>query len=157
MIGYRLVSSTYDPVTVGSFLEARTIETNPNLNNQKIAEGMYFTPSKEEAVIFASKPHGHTYSHLLTCELVGISEQDVLDLIEAPNLITRWVRRSDYPTKKAATAAFCRDNGKKVVLWQSRSSQPSEIWKEMCLLLEYVPNTVQITHVEVLPLQIFRK
>lgn len=143
MTGYRLVNSVYDPVTAGVFLDRGSTESN-----QKIAEDMYFAPSREEALIFAKKPHGHTYSHLLTCELIGVSEQDVVDLVVSPNLIAQWARRPDYSTKKTATAAFCRDNSKKVIIWQSQSSQLSEIWTEICLLTEYIPNTVLITHVE---------
>ena len=143
MTGYRLVNSAYDPVTVGVFLDRGSTGSN-----QKIAEGMYFAPSREEALIFARKPHGHTYSHLLTCELIGVSEQDVVDLVVSPNLIAKWAQRPDYPTKKTAAAAFCRENSKKVIVWQSQSSQISEVWTEICLLTEYIPNAVRITHVE---------
>jgi hypothetical protein len=143
MTGYRLVNSVHDPVAVGAFLDRGSTKSK-----QKIAGGMYFAPSREDALIFANKSHGHTYSHLLTCELIGVSEQDVVDLVVSPNLIAHWVRRHDYPTRKTATAAFCRDNGKKVIIWQSQSSKLSETWTEICLLTEYIPNTVLITHVE---------
>jgi hypothetical protein len=143
MTGYRLVNSVHDPIAVGAFLDRGSTKSN-----QKIAEGMYFAPSREDALIFANKSHGHTYFHLLTCELIGVSEQDVVDLVVNPNLIAHWVRRRDYPTRKATTTAFCRDSGKKVIIWQSQPSQSSETWTEICLLTEYIPNTVLITHVE---------
>ena len=67
---FRLVHSAHDPVEKGAFLTRAS-----NHSHQKIADGIYFALSRDEALVFAKKPHGHTYSHLLTCDLLGVSEQ----------------------------------------------------------------------------------
>jgi hypothetical protein len=139
---FRLVHSAHNPVEKGAFLTRAS--TN---GHQKIADGIYFALSREEALIFAKKPHGHTYSHLLTCDLIGVSEQDVVNLVENENLIVKW-NRGRYPKMKDAAAAFCQQNKKKAILWRSQSSQECERWTELCLLTEHIPNTVLITDVE---------
>lgn len=141
MIVFRLVDSEHDSVREGEFL------TRPSSwSYQKIAEGMYFSLSKKDALIFAKKPHGHKYSHLLTCELIGVSDQDIVDLTRNENLITRW-NRGRLPRRDAAVA-FCREQNKKAILWRSQSSQESETWTELCLLTNHIPNTVRIITAE---------
>ena len=88
---FRLVHSAHDPVEKGAFLTRAS-----NHSHQKIADGIYFALSRDEALVFAKKPHGHTYSHLLTCDLLGVSEQDVVNLVENCNLIVKW-NRGRYP------------------------------------------------------------
>lgn len=138
----RLVHSAHDPVEKGAFLTRAS-----NHSHQKIADGIYFALSRDEALVFAKKPHGHTYSHLLTCDLFGVSEQDVVNLVDNCNLIVKW-NRGRYPKRRDAAAAFCRENKKKAILWRAQSSQESESWTELCLLAAHIPNTVLITDVE---------
>jgi len=57
---FRLVHSAHDPVEKGAFLTRTSSHSH-----QKIADGIYFALSRDEALIFAKKSHGHTYSHLL--------------------------------------------------------------------------------------------
>ena len=109
---FRLVHSAHDPVKKGAFLTRASTHSH-----QKIADGIYFALSKDEALIFAKKSHGHTYSHLLTCDLIGVSEQDVVNLVENENLLVKW-NRGRYPKRRDAAAAFCQ-NKKKAILWRA--------------------------------------
>jgi hypothetical protein len=141
MKAFRLVHSTHDPVAKEAFLTRAS-----NRSHQKIAEGMYFALSREDALVFAKKPHGHIYSHLLTCELIGLGQEDIVNLVEDENLIAKW-NRGRFKSRDAAVE-YCRENKKKAILWASKSSQKSQTWTELCLLAEHIPNTVRIIDVE---------
>jgi hypothetical protein len=143
---FRLVHRNYDPVEEGEFLTRSSC-----YSREKIAHGIYFTPSRDEALTFAKQPHRHTYSHLLTCSLVGVSLDDVVDLVADPNLIVKW-NRGRYPKRRDAAEAFCRENKKKAILWETARSQKFEGWTELCLLTEHIPNTVLIIGAEELEL-----
>ena len=109
---------------------------------------MYFAASREDALAFETKNHGHRYTHLLTCELEDMREEDFLDLIAEPNQIVR--QRSPGQSMRDAVRDLCRKNKKKGVIWQSPSSETSSGWKEICLLSDNIPMAVLIIDAEAL-------
>jgi hypothetical protein len=141
MKAFRLVSSDYDPITIGAYLERASTHSN-----QKLCDGMYFSTSREDALEFASKNHGHKYTHLLKCELTGMQECDFVDLIADPNQIVRQNRTGQ--SRRVATENFCRENHKKGVIWQSPSFESLPGWKEICLLPDHIQGSVLIEEVE---------
>jgi len=96
---------------------------------------------------FATKPHGHSYSHLLTCDLVGIGEIDIVDLVKYPNLIVKWAG-GRFQRRREAAKAFCQETNRKALLWKTEATQEDQTWTELCLLTDYIPDTVLITEVE---------
>jgi hypothetical protein len=74
MKAFRLVNCDHDPITVGAYLERASTHSK-----QKLCDGMYFSTSREDALEFAKKNHGHKYTHLLTCELRDMHESDFVD------------------------------------------------------------------------------
>jgi hypothetical protein len=109
---------------------------------------MYFATSREDALEFAKKDRGHSYTHLLTCELKDMQEGDFVDLVANPNQIVRQKRTGQ--NSRDATKDFCRENTKKGVIWQSVSSESLSGWKEICLLPEHIQQAVVIKEVEAL-------
>lgn len=141
MKAFRLVNCDHDPVSVGAYLERAS-----TYSNQKLCAGMYFATSRKDALEFAKKDHGHIYTHLLTCGLTDMDENDFVDLVADPNLIVRQNRTGQ--TRREATETFCRENNKKGVIWQSPPSASSRGWKELCLLPQHIQHSVLIREVE---------
>jgi hypothetical protein len=109
---YRLVNQEHDPIEVGSFL-TRTSDHS----RQKYAVGIYFALTREDALAFAKQDHGHTYTHLLTCRLKGVSESELVDLIADAKLISRFKtsEKASQPglTTRELNEKYCEIHGKK--------------------------------------------
>jgi hypothetical protein len=135
---YRLVDKKHDPIEVG-----KTLERCSDHSNQKLGEGIYFAPSRESALEFAKTKHHHTYAHLLTCRLEGITEMDFVDLSKDPHVIDN----SEFGslTHKMRNQKYCEKYSKKGIIWKAVSG-----WVEVCLFAEHVSHRVIIEAVEVL-------
>lgn len=133
---FRLVHEDHDPVTVGSQLFRIS-----DHSNQKIAKGMYFALTREDALEYARNVRKHEYSHLLTCRVNGVTRDDLIDLISDPNQIEKLKFTAPYNglTLRQRNAKYCEDHGKKGLLWKS-----SEGWREFCLLPAFVGDAVVI-------------
>ena len=106
---------------------------------------MYFAPSREDALEFVQKVQKHEYTHLLTCQLVGIRQDDLLDLIADPNLIAKAKRNPHYSklTKREVYPTYCEAHRKKGILWKATKG-----WRELCLLRAFAEGTVVIEATE---------
>lgn len=138
MKAFRLVDETHDPIKEGELL-TRTSDHS----HQKLADGMYFALSREAALSFATKPHGHRYTHLLYCDLDDIEMDDLWDEIVDPNRIARFKSQDESP--RQARARYGKENNKKGFIWQARGV---ESWTELCLLSEHVCKVVRIVESE---------
>ena len=134
---FRLVHENHDSIEVGSVL-TRTSDHS----NQKIAKGIYFAVSYEDALAFSKTNHGHTYTHLLTCRLQGIEASDVVDLAAEPNLILRFKSSSKPPTSnmtgRVLNETYCQIHNKKAILWSARG------WVELCVLEAFAKDVALI-------------
>lgn len=141
---FRLVNKEHDPIEAGSLL-TRTSDCS----NQKIADGMYFALTREDALKFSTKDHGHTYTHLLTCQLEEISKNDLVDLVKNENQIARFKTSAKPPlsilTGRELNTRYCDIHGKKGILWRARKG-----WTEVCILKQFVANSVIIEAAETL-------
>jgi hypothetical protein len=104
---------------------------------------MYFALTREDALQFAKKDHGHKYTHLLTCKLVNITEDDFADLIANSNLLATLKVPPNSPlfglTGTNLKVKYCEVHGKKGIIWQATNG-----WSELCLLPPFVKGTVVI-------------
>ena len=145
MLVHRLVNQEYDPIEIGSIL-TRTSDHS----KQKIGEGMYFALTREDALEFSKKNHGHKYTHVLTCRLKGISKDDLVDLIGNPNFFRLLKPPSGSPLSglrgRALHSRYCEIEGKKGILWRAENG-----WAELCLMRAYVEDNVVIEGAERLP------
>ena len=141
---YRLVNCEYDPITVGTQLTRSS-----DHSHQKLAEGIYFSVSRDDALQFAGANHGHVYTHLLTCQLKNITIDDFIDLVSDPNCILKAKAKSKSNLKmlsgKKLNVAYCREKGKKGLIWRAQNR-----WIEICLLADYIGDSVEIEHAEAL-------
>jgi hypothetical protein len=144
MKAFRLVDQRYDPVEVGRYLTRIS-----DFSNKKLGRGMYFALTREDALQFAKKDHGHEYTHLLTCKLVNVTEDDFADLIANPNLLATLKVRPNSPlfglTGTDLKVKYCEVHGKKGIIWQATNG-----WSELCLLPTFVNDAVVIEASEAL-------
>jgi hypothetical protein len=141
---FRLVNDKYDPIEISNVL-SRTSDHS----NQKIAEGMYFALTREDALEFSRKNHGHAYTHLLTCRIEGVSKDDLVDLIADPNLFVRLNVTTNSPLNglkgRELHTKYCEIHRKKGILWKAANG-----WTELCLLKAHATNSVIIEAAEAL-------
>jgi hypothetical protein len=135
---YRLVNCDHDPITVGA-----TLIRGSDHSRQKLGPGMYFAISREAALEFAKTRHGHTYTHLLTCRLKGITEKDFVDLVKEPFVISRSEFKA-LPYDQRGSA-YCAKHGKKGIIWKAID------WVEVCLFAQHIGDSVIVESVEMLP------
>jgi hypothetical protein len=143
---YRLVDKEHDPVGVGKRLTRIS-----DCSNQKYGPAMYFAFTREDALNFAKAQrakgeHGHKYTHLLTCRIEHASSEEFVDLRATPNVMMSG-RFRNLPTSKKAPA-YCKEHGKKGVIWQSQAGLISPEWTELCLYQEHVGKDVVIVAAE---------
>jgi hypothetical protein len=143
MLVYRCVNQEHDPVEVGSHLTRTS-----NYSKQKLAEGMYFAVTREDALTFSRKDHGHTYTHLLTCRLKDVSKSDLVDLIVDAQLISHFKRSEEVSraglSGRELNRKYCEIHSKKGLLWTASANS----WAEVCLFPEFVNSAVVIEAVE---------
>jgi hypothetical protein len=137
---YRLVNHAHDPIEVGT-----PLVRSSNHSNQKLAEGIYFCMTREDALNFAKVDHGHTYTHVVTCQLEKITKDDFVDLVSNPNAITKV--KSTHPFEglhgRRLNHAYCEVEGKLGLIWKSIQG-----WTEVCLLTEHIGGAVLIVDSE---------
>lgn len=139
---FRLINKAHDSIEIGTFLTRGS-----NASNQKLADGMYFATTRDGASAFAGTRR-YEYTHILTCELVGLEEADFIDLTKEPSKVVRWQNHKGLKTKREAAVDLCHADGKKGLIWKS---QTRESWTELCLLTEHIPHTVRIEAAEEIP------
>ena len=134
LIAYRLVNEAHDPVRVGENLTRAS-----DHSHQKLGAGMYFAVDEQAAIQFSLTRHGHTYTHLLECELLGLSASDFLDIDIMEN--ARAVRRSTHGGKPYDQRHYdyCIENNLKGVLWRARAG-----WVELVVFAPFVSNNIVI-------------
>ena len=134
---YRLVNSAHDPIAPGEKLVRAS-----DHSRKKLGEGMYFAWSADYARQFANTSHGHTYTHLLTCHLKNLTEDNFVDLVKEPNLIARSEFK-DLPIADRRLA-YCKKHNKVGVIWKAGKFG----WIEVCLYSEYIRDVVIIESAE---------
>lgn len=141
---FRLVNHKYDSIEI-----SRALSRTSDHSNQKIAEGIYFALTREDALDFSKKNHGHVYTHLLTCRIEGVSKDDLVDLITDPNLFAQLSVTANSPLKglkgRELRTKYCEIHRKKGILWKAANG-----WAELCLLRAYALNSVIIEAAEAL-------
>ncbi len=140
MVVYRLVNSGHDPIGAGQPL------TRPSdHSNQKLGPGMYFAMDEAAALQFSKTRHGHTYTHLLSCDLVGLTSNDFVD-IEIPEN-ARAIRESPHGKKSHSERYYnyCLSNGFKGIIWHARAG-----WVELVLFEPFVAGKVIIKEAKAL-------
>ena len=141
---FRLVNHKYDPIEL-----SRPLSRTSNHSHQKIAEGTYFSLTREDALDFSKTNHGHVYTHLLTCRVEGVSKDDLVDLIADPNLCVRLSVAANSPLKglkgRELRTKYCEIHCKKGILWKAANG-----WTELCLLSPYALGAVIIEAAEAL-------
>lgn len=138
MIAWRLVNSQHDPIEPGQFL------TRPSdHSNQKLGVGMYFSPTVEALQTFLDTHHGHTYTHILECDIIETSLTDFLDLRPG------WqpLREPPYRAIRFPLSAhrYCQDYSLKGVIWTATAG-----WVEVVLFSEHINGRVRIVSAKAL-------
>ena len=137
---YRLVNEKFDPVQVGSRLERSSSNSN-----QKLGDGMYFAVNRQSALDFAAT-RNHPYTHLLTCEVEGITEDDLADMVSDPACVTRW-KGSRRISSREAYVQYCAEHGLRGI----RAGFAN--WEEIVIHDQHLTGNVRIVDSEKLPEQ----
>ena len=110
MQAFRLVNinKAEDPIEVGAYLTRISDKKSHN----KLADGMYFALTKDDAMSFARINTEYKYSHLLKCELVGIENSDIFDETENENFFVR--HKKEKESTRDARARYCKEKQEKM-------------------------------------------